>query len=949
VSKNEMFRLDKETGEVERLRDFEGNCVYSCRYGELYAISTSVGTFRREYDIAVAATAEYTAYFGNKTLAFAAITTVINRTNAVYEREFGVRLNLINNSDIIFTNAATDGYTNGSPSTMLSENQPILDGILGNAAYDIGHVFGTIGGGWSGIASLNSVCSSSRKGRAASTASAPDSDSFVQSLFVHELGHQFGSPHTFNASTSGNCSSGNRTGSNAYEPGSGSTIMSYAGSCGSQNIVSNNDDYFHAGSFERIVEHISDNTTPFPGFEGGDTCATHVNTSNPAPVVDAGSDYTIPKDTPFILDGTATDATVNGSLTYAWEQYEIGAAWTNAAVLPNTDDDAARPIFRSYTPASQTSRIFPTLSSILNKSYQNSGESLPIFPRTIPFKFTVRDNQGGVTNDTANITIDNSVGPFRLTAPAGSEIWAPNSQQTITWNVAGTNGGSVNCANVDILLSTDNGQTYPLTIATNTLNDGSHQVNMPNIAAMGAVLKIQCSNNIFFDASSINICTPLYFDTHEDGFSDWTAAQGSGSNPWVGKTNGGFSGSNYWNVPNSSAKLGADSYLTSNTINATTDDLFLQFQHNYHFQAFSNNNNDGGRVEISINGGSFQDIGSANFTQNGYTGIVNAASGSDLAGQDIFSGNSNGYIGSSADLNNINTNDTIRIRFRMATDYWYSGSDYDGWSVDDVLICSQATGPAPALTITKSAPSSVVTGDQLVYTLVVENNGTATADSVTLTDTLPSNTSFSSASDGGSLDSNTVSWNLGNIITGTMGTLTRTLTVSVNSGLSNGTLIGNTAQASASNLLLDVDSNTVNTTVTSPVFAVSLDPNPDPIEAETTLITYTLTVNNSGDATATNVLITNNIPSGTAYVANSASDGGSHSGGEVSWPATTIAPASSVVRTFQVSVTQPLVDGNSIGNNVNVQSAQGINVTNLGISEIVGGVKEIFLPLIMRN
>lgn len=451
------------------------------------AVSANI---RRTYRLAVAATGEYTAFHGGtKAAAQAAIVTTVNRVAGIYEREFLVSFTLINNTNIIYTNPATDPYTNNSGFTMLSQNQSNLNSVIGSANYDIGHVFSTGGGG---VAGLGVVCSSF-KAQGVTGSSNPVGDPFDVDYVAHEMGHQFGASHTFNAVT-GSCS-GNRVGSRAYEPGSGSTIMAYAGICSPQNLQPNSDDYFHGTSFDEIMAYITD---PF----GGDSCGSKTTLSNAAPVVSAGSDFTIPQGTPFTLTGSASDA--NGdALTYGWEEFDLGSS--DLGGLPNTDTDAARPIFRSYKPVSGGARTFPALSSILDGSNSNSGESLPTRSRTMQFRLTARDNKGGVANDSMAVTVDGNSGPFAVTAPNTAVPWIGSNNETITWDVANTTASPVSCAAVNIRLSTDGGTTFSKALVLNTPNDGSEIITVPNNSGTTtARVKVECANNIFFDISNAN-------------------------------------------------------------------------------------------------------------------------------------------------------------------------------------------------------------------------------------------------------------------------------------------------------------------------------------------------------------------------------------------------------------------------------------------------------------
>ncbi|OFW03870.1 MAG: hypothetical protein A3H96_04595 [Acidobacteria bacterium RIFCSPLOWO2_02_FULL_67_36] len=126
----------------------------------------SNGTTLRIYRLAVAATGEYTAAAGGtKALALSRMVTTMCRVNGIYEREIAVRLVMstgtaTDSTALIYTDGTTDPYTNDDGSLMLSENQTNLDGVIGTANYDMGHVFSTGGGG---IAILRSPCSASYK------------------------------------------------------------------------------------------------------------------------------------------------------------------------------------------------------------------------------------------------------------------------------------------------------------------------------------------------------------------------------------------------------------------------------------------------------------------------------------------------------------------------------------------------------------------------------------------------------------------------------------------------------------------------------------------------------------------------------------------------------------------------------------------------------------------
>lgn len=450
----------------------------------------SSGPELRTYRLANACTAEYASFHGGTVpLAQAAIVVAINRVNGVYEREFAVRLVLVaNNTDILFTNASTDPYTNNNGNTMLGQNQTVCDNIIGSANYDIGHVFSTGGGG---VAGLRVICVTGQKAQGVTGLPSPTGDPFYIDYVAHEMGHQYGGNHTFN-STTGSCN-GNRNPGTAWEPGSGSTIMGYAGICGSANLQSFSNDYFHTGSFTEIAIYTQ--------LGNGGTCPVITNTGNTPPQIEipAGG-WTIPISTPFQLTGSATDTETPNSLTYCWEEFDLGPAG-----LPNNPSGNA-PIMRSFSPDTSKTRYFPRMSNIVNGT-QTIGELLPSYTRAMTFRLTVRDNAvggGGVDYSELGFNVSNTAGPFTITAPNSGILWNPETPFPIAWNVANTNIAPVNCQNVNILLSTDGGYTYPTVLASNTQNDGIHLVTFPKINTTTARIKIEAVDNIFFDISNTN-------------------------------------------------------------------------------------------------------------------------------------------------------------------------------------------------------------------------------------------------------------------------------------------------------------------------------------------------------------------------------------------------------------------------------------------------------------
>ncbi|MCP4895682.1 MAG: hypothetical protein GY906_01805, partial [bacterium] len=486
-------------------------------YAPLRAPNLPNGDTLKTYRTVVAATGEYTAFHsaGSPTVAegLAAIVTAMNRVNGIYERDMAIRMTLVTNNDlVVYTDSGTDPYTNSSGGAMLGQNQANVDAVIGNEHYDIGHVFSTGGGG---VASLGVPCRTGMKARGVTGLSSPIGDGFWVDYVAHEMGHQWGGNHTFNGN-SGSCAGGNRNGPTAYEPGSGSTIMAYAGICSPQNIQSNSDDHFHNASYEEIINYITTGS--------GNSCATPTVTGNTVPTPDAGDTHTIPINTPFELCGSATDPDPD-TLTYNWEQYNLGPAGH-----PDSPSGDA-PIFRSFPSTLSGCRTFPQLSDLLANSH-TLGELLPSYARTLTFRLLVRDNRtsgGGTDYDEVDIVVSDVGGPFAVTSPNTAVIWSSGSTETVTWDVANTNLAPISCSQVDISMSTDGGLTYPITVIAGTANDGSQIVAVPSVATTEARLQIRCTGNIFFDISDSDFTVEdngIFADGFESGnISAWSSSK----------------------------------------------------------------------------------------------------------------------------------------------------------------------------------------------------------------------------------------------------------------------------------------------------------------------------------------------------------------------------------------------------------------------------------------
>jgi hypothetical protein len=268
-------------------------------------------------------------------------------------------------------------------------------------------------------------------------------------------------------------------------------------------------DIFHETSIAQIQANL-----------GTKTCPVSVTmTANHAPVIAAVGNYTIPISTPFALTGAATDPE-NDPVTYCWEQNDNSTtSGTSSVASPNK---STGPNWLSFSPSLSGTRTFPKLSTILsglNVTGPLPGgdaganiEALSSVSRTLNFRLTVRDNNPYVAGSTIGqtaftdvvVTVTNTAGPFAVTAPNTAVTWNAGSSATVTWSVNGTNGGSVNCASVNILLSTDGGQTFPTVLAAATTNDGSEVITVPASQSTTCRVKVEAVGNIFFDISNTN-------------------------------------------------------------------------------------------------------------------------------------------------------------------------------------------------------------------------------------------------------------------------------------------------------------------------------------------------------------------------------------------------------------------------------------------------------------
>lgn len=533
----------------------------------------------RTFRMAMSVTSEYTNYWDDGNAAngnaqqdaLAQMVSTLNRTNEVFEVDMAITFQLVDTADdpaIDLVYSGTDPYG----TDLNGDLQANLTATVGEPDYDIGHLLAFAGNNGN-AGCIGCVCSNG-KGSAFSAHQFTDNDGgpYMADFFdidyvPHEIGHQMGANHTWSFNSEG-------TGVNA-EPGSGTTIMGYAGITGGNDVQDHSDPYFHYYSIDQILNNVT--TAP-------NNCAVTTPITNNAPVADAGLDYVIPKGTAFVLKGAATDADAGDTLTYTWEQIDNGVT-TNTTFGPTKVTGG---VWRSRPPSTSPNRYMPILSRVLNgeltesnpvETVDNSSwETVSTVGRNLNFALTVRDRSevGGVGQspqtsfDEMLVTVDAVSGPFTVTSQTTNETWDAGSSQTVTWDVAGTNTGIVNTPTVNILLSVDGGLTFPFVIASNVPNDGSHDVVVPVTGGdtnMARVI-VEGNNNIFYAVNSTNfsIQESEFVITLDNPVVDVCAPNDAVFN-FTYNTFLGFSGTTNFTV----SGLPAGTTATVNPISATAD------------------------------------------------------------------------------------------------------------------------------------------------------------------------------------------------------------------------------------------------------------------------------------------------------------------------------------------------------------------------------------------
>ncbi|MFA0962653.1 reprolysin-like metallopeptidase [Roseivirga sp. BDSF3-8] len=451
---------------------------------ESQAVQSSGGAYLKEFRLALAATGEYTQLRGSKEDALAAMVTTVNRANLVLERDLGIRFVLSSETDrLIYTDPATDPFpdTPSDESEWLSQAQQAIDDSLGSSAYDLGHVL-TLGGG--GAAFTGTVCREGEKAMGRSGQRYAPGHSADIYTFLHETGHQLGGTHTFNGDEM-ECNTSHFA-PTAWEPGSGTTLMSYAYFCGSQRLETDGSllvNYFHGGTIEQINQVTEA------------ACPRMVPVDNSAPQANLPAEMEgriLPKGTPFVLRGSHYDPD-GDRVTYTWEQMDTGPQGA-----PDNVEGSA-PLFRSLPPSGEAHREFPRMEGLLSGT-PGAGEMLPGYGRDLSFRLTVRDGAGAQGWADLTMSISDTIGPLAFTYPARGTVLAPGSEATLTWLVNDTDKAPVNLTELNLLFSADDGNTWDI-LTFFTPNDGEQGIMVPDVSTRSARLKLESTDGVVYTLS----------------------------------------------------------------------------------------------------------------------------------------------------------------------------------------------------------------------------------------------------------------------------------------------------------------------------------------------------------------------------------------------------------------------------------------------------------------
>ncbi len=468
----------------------------------------SNGEFLRIYRMAMIVTGEFYEANGNEDdEVLSWVQYSLDGVNTIFQRDLAVNFE-VGNRLLFYNDSENDAFTpdGAGGNSRLEQASEIISENFGEDEYDIGHILHNTSSSsdWSGggIAGLNALCSNDdfgngiRKAKGWSGSFNNQNNGWIQ-LFAHEVGHQCGASHTFNAT--GNSCTNNISEVNSYEIGSGSTIMSYRGLCGpgqNQSFSSTTDNYFHVNSLEAMVNLMNDRATCFESFETNNILPElEINPCN----VDA---YKIPINTPFRLRADGFEPNAGQTLSFNWEQYDEDGDGTPTQGMVGLDaaNEVNTPLFRNYAPTENPERTFPRIDKILSGTIDDF-EVLPMVERDITMRMTLRDNfegGGAITVDEITLNVENGPLEFVLPASTSTNAFDAGTTMNIAWD---TNGSDDLCEKVNILMSLDGGANFGITIAEDVdYKDGNYEYDIPAglLSNQNSRLKIECTDHSCF-------------------------------------------------------------------------------------------------------------------------------------------------------------------------------------------------------------------------------------------------------------------------------------------------------------------------------------------------------------------------------------------------------------------------------------------------------------------
>ncbi len=497
---------------------------------------------QRTYRLALVSDPSYAGYFGSA-MVDAAKAILINRVDQVYNDDLAVKLELVAHNDLLNLDTPTKFTGRAGPCApascyppgfvdcgdVVDSNQAVVDRVIGTAEYDIGHIALGLDGG--GIAGLGVVGRPGQKAKGCTGIPVPRGDAYAIDYVAHEMGHQFSGNHTFNG-TQSNCAGDNRNDPTAVEPGSGSSIMAYAGICDTDNLQRHSDPYFSQRSIQEIQAYVTSS------ISGATNQGAPATTANRSPVVTPPAARSIPALTPFTLTGSATDPD-GDPLIFMWEQNDPG---TGTGLVDNRKPNGA--LFRQFSflaiegdpfsspalgentaTAADLARTFPDLAQVAAGNTNAAtgscppasspptptqidcfSEFLPADARTMNFRLTARDRVlagGGVSHGDVAISVSGTV-PFRVTSQTTPTDANFSTPVPVRWT-AGTDAAPFDVADVKISYSTDSGLTFPTVLAASTPNDGGEDLLVPPVDTTQGRFKVEASDNYFFDISHADL------------------------------------------------------------------------------------------------------------------------------------------------------------------------------------------------------------------------------------------------------------------------------------------------------------------------------------------------------------------------------------------------------------------------------------------------------------